>query len=171
MTTVLDSMKDAFGVPATLRRLLHSIDLTAPLPPPRAVVSTASVVQWHRWSFHYNGQDGHVQMWDGKSSGSVYLEEFENLVSRSVDDNWTGDIQEITGISKSKSDVDNLSTFEDMVEKSCPEMIDDVSQAGLARNLSYNEIRIIHQPPQERDDWFDSYAWVLGRIFLINHGG
>ncbi|MGI4801846.1 MAG: DUF6685 family protein [Janthinobacterium lividum] len=164
-------MKDFVGVPATLRRLLHGIDLATPLPLPRAVVGTASVVQWHRWRFQYNGQDGHVQMWNGASSGSVYIKELANLVRMAVDDNWTGDIQEITGISRSKSDVDNIPTLKDMVEKNCPEMIVDVSQAGLAKNLSHDEIRIIHQPPQGRSDHFQSYAWVPGRIFLINDGG
>lgn len=57
--------------------------------------------------------------------------------------------------------------MDDMVVRNSPEMIDEISPAKLAKNLAWDEIRIISHVDH---DYFATWAWD-GRVFLMNSGG
>ncbi|MGF6877252.1 DUF6685 family protein [Paraburkholderia sp. MM5477-R1] len=50
-------------------------------------------------------------------------------------------------------------------------MIAPCTEAKLAENLRWSEIRILRPGDNLKSDWFARYMWEGGRIFLINSGG
>ncbi|MNR10183.1 hypothetical protein D3C85_1264190 [compost metagenome] len=54
-----------------------------------------------------------------------------------------------------------------MVERNSKEMIDEITPEKLAKNLAWDEIRIISRVGH---DYFQTWSWD-GRVFLMNSGG
>lgn len=171
---LFDSIREDLGIPVTLLRLIqeHS-DLSVQLIEPKQVIAAGNVVAWHKW-----GDDRHSQ-YTGQLSGwkysngeyyscQVHQQEIVGFVRCNITNDWTCDIQDVAGLSSSKSDLTSFISLDDMVEADSPEMIDQISEEKLAQNLAFKEIRILHSP--DAGDHFVCYQWD-GRIFLANNGG
>ena len=81
---------------------------------------------------------------------------------------WECEIQEVEGISNSKSDIYSFETLDQMVATNSKKMITPVSDEKLRENLEWQEIRIIHA--KYAGDHFEKFSWD-DRVFLINSGG
>lgn len=175
---VVDGVREGFGNPATLQQLLRDCpDIRVSLAEPARCIDAQSIPLWHElgtqpvleWPRRDRGQ-----LMGYRSSGgrweSVVIErpEYSQLGQRSILESWSCDITEIDGFSSSKSELQDFTSTDQMVEANSSEMINEVSEEMLAKNLAHREIRIIHSPGTT--DHFARYAWD-GRLWLINDGG
>uniref|UniRef100_UPI003F799567 DUF6685 family protein n=1 Tax=Chromobacterium amazonense TaxID=1382803 RepID=UPI003F799567 len=174
-TTIVDGLREDFGQPATLQRLLQAApELYVDLQPPPLSIDAASIVHWHElgiaspldWPRH---SPGVLRGW--KASGSYYdsftvaRHEYTQIGQR-TELKVELDINEIDGLSASKSDLTKFQTLDQLVEANSFEMIDEITDAKLAKNLAHREIRILHGD----SDYFARYLWDE-RTFLMNSGG
>lgn len=102
------------------------------------------------------------------SSFQIERPEFSKIASHEIKENWSCDLQEIDGFCASKSNLSKFSSTDAMVEANSPELIDAITVEKLEKNLSHNEIRILHS--HRSSDYFKKYLWD-GRLWLMNDGG
>jgi hypothetical protein len=91
-----------------------------------------------------------------------------NFGEQSVVTLWTCEIQDIQGLSNSKSNLFAFKTLDEFIVHDSPKLIDTISATKLKENLAHHEIRIIHH--DRTSDHFARYLWD-GRVFLMNDGG
>jgi len=91
----------------------------------------------------------------------------KEIISCEVTENYTAEIQDIEGLNASKSNLFAFGSLDALVESNSPEMINSLTSEKLQKNLSWPEIRIIHQ---KGTDSFVKYNWDA-RLFLSNSGG
>lgn len=175
LTTIVDGLREDFGQPATLLRLLQTTpELRVDLPPPPLSIDATSIVRWHELGIPSplewpRRNPGVLRGW--KASGNYYdsftvaRQEYTQLGQR-TELKVELDINEVDGVSASKSDLTTFQTLDQLVETNSGEMIDEISDAKLAKNLAHREIRILHGD----SDYFARYLWD-GRTFLMNSGG
>lgn len=96
-----------------------------------------------------------------------YIHEIKNLCRQESIRNWTCDIQNVVGLSESKSNLDDFINLDSMVETNSKEMIESITEENLMKNLAHKEIRILRE---DFGDYFSTHLWD-GRIFLMNSGG
>ena len=176
---VLDSIKEAFGHPSSLVKLItEEPGLNKPLVEYEKGISSAEVVKWHEFgNLSYersrpskgslNGF-GHC-LGANRNYGGVSLrrEELLNLGTTQEVERWECDIQDVDGFSASKSELRLFKSMDAMVEKNSREMIDEITPEKLTENLAWDEIRIISRVDH---DFFQTWSWD-GRVFLMNSGG
>lgn len=136
---IWSSVLDQFGVPATLREHLDAegealLKVTPASSSPS--VSSASVTSWQDWGMMSGSHGvGNVQGWSSQSRRreTVAIPELNNLSQTVTLDSWSCDLRELFGLASSKSDLRKFHDLDDMVRQNAPEMIKDISEAGLAR--------------------------------------
>jgi len=175
LTTIVDGLRENFGQPATLLRLLQTTpELRVELPTQPQSIAATSIVRWHELAMPLplgwpRRNPGVLSGW--RAAGGYYdsftvtRQEYTHLGSRDEIEVEL-DISEINGLSASKSDLTAFQTLDQMVETNSREMIDELSETKLAKNLAHREIRILHG----NSDYFARYLWD-GRTFLMNNGG
>lgn len=162
-------------------RLLHLIDenpsMCVQLTAPEQVIDANKVVQWQDWGGHSmdhwpHRKRGTMLGWKqsagGYSSFESHRPEFENFGRCEVEDQWSCDIQDVTGLSSSKSNLEKFTSLDSMVETNSREMINEITEDKLHENLAHGEIRILHR--DSTSDHFARYRWD-GRTLLMNSGG
>lgn len=184
LARLFDSVREHFGYPATLDRMLTLDRLAAdeaslrfPLDLPKPCVAMASVVPWHNFAEARNSWlharvPGRLTGWRQSGRGdcrmfTIHRPDIIQLGQCEVIENWTCDITDVHGFSASKSDLWRFGTTDQMVETNSREMIDEISEAKLAENLAHRENSSILKPGINR---FCRHAWD-GRVFLINSNG
>ena len=172
---ILDFIQEFFGKPASLYTLIENCpDISMQLNEPKHSISWSdSVIFWQNWhSVDYNKAKGELNGFNNDnghySCFSEVVNELLNFTTCKIIENWQCDIQEIVGLSCSKSTLKDFATLDQMVETNSQEMITPVTIDKLHQNLEHREIRIIHN--ENTDDHFVQYMWD-GRLFLINAGG
>lgn len=91
----------------------------------------------------------------------------KNIFSTRKVDRITIDISDIDGLASSKAPIEEYSTMYEFVEAKCRNYF-DITESALNKNLSHQEIRIIHD--QSNSDYFWMYGWS-SKLYLCNHGG
>jgi len=172
--TLFDSIKESFGYPVSLYKLLDACPDLYVVDEPRDI-SWESVGEWHEWGspsynhylqrFCHDGLMGWHYAGDGYTS---FFEEFVDFGSREIIENWVCDIQDVVGFAASKSKLKDFSSLDHMVETKSREMIDPITDEKLQENLGHHGIRILHN--KESSDFFARCAWD-GRVFLVNSDG
>ena len=175
---IYDSIREGLGSPASLYRLLETRpDLRTALTVPPQVIAAESVVKWHEWGTAPNTHGEHCNRGElmgwrhspgSYSSCCVRRDEFANFGSCEITEEWECDIQDITGLSSSKSELTDFASLDAMIEANSREMIDAITEEKLRENLAHDEIRILHR--DDPSDFFVRHLWD-GRVFLINNGG
>lgn len=175
---IYKEVQEACGNPISLRRFLDTHpQLKATLSEPTHNIASESVVRWHELGEtpfnHYPGHErGEVMGWRDicGTYSSFYLqrEELANFGSCEITEDWECDIQDITGLANSKSELKDFDSLDRMVETNSRGMIEPISMDKLRENLSWSEIRILHG--HNPSDFFVRHLWD-GRVFLINSGG
>lgn len=177
VTQLYNMILEEFGSPVTIQNFLASNPQSISVPlEAKNDIAHSSVVKWHEWGkvspFQWPRLNlGELKLWR-YSSGSYdfcYLtrDELKQFGVCSIKENWTCDIQEITGLCSSKSELTDFKCLDEMVESNSREMIDRISYEKLNQNLAHGEIRILHE---NSSDYFARYAWDH-RLFLMNSGG
>lgn len=169
-----DSIRESFGYPITLLRLLDKYpNINVPIAEQKSVINAHSVTQWQNFCDHpfLANKTGTLNGWryfaGYYESFQHHLPEIENFCRCEVIKNWSCDIQDVVGLSESKSDLDKFTSLDSMVEANSQEMIETITEENLRSNLSHNQIRIFNE---NSGDYFSIYMWD-GRIFLMNQGG
>lgn len=154
-------LRDHFSRP-TLRTLLTGDEpcLFALRQAPE-VIDVRSIVRWDEWS----SEDYPFPRWQGRE---VLSQPKLPLGSCRITEDWECDIQDVSGLAASKSDLSTLTSLDHMAAAACPEMISELTVGKLEENLAHREIRILHQP--STTDCFVRFTWDK-RIFLMNSGG
>ncbi|MGA3347318.1 MAG: DUF6685 family protein [Terracidiphilus sp.] len=178
MNNIVGRIQETFGYPASLVRLLaeHS-EIRVLLNAPSSCIDAESVVKWHELGTApcaYFPHPGHstLQGWklrDKHNYGSFTLHrpEYDQIGLCESTEQWTCDITDVHGFSASKSRLSDFTSTDEMVETNSSDLIDAITHDKLAKNLTHEEIRIIHSPGC---DSFVRYLWD-GRLFLRNKGG
>lgn len=178
LSSLFDGIREDFGYPVKLVRLLEERkDICVDLRPPSLCIDARRVVRWDQLgeppafpsSTHKRGILFGWKWRESHHYGSFQLSrpEFNQLGHCDIKDDWECDISEVQGFSNSKSNLEDFTSTDMMVETNSLSMIDEISHAKLAKNLDHKEIRIIHSPGA---DYFSRFQWD-GRLFLMNHGG
>ncbi len=176
--TIYDDMRESLGTPVRLLRLLDEHpEIRVRIEEPGRVIAAERVLKWHEWGHHRdlmwpNRPAGVIRGWryaDGHyRSFEVHRPELANLGQCHITEQWTCDIQDVEGLSCSKSTLTDFTSLDDMVEANSREMIDEITEKKLQENLSHSEIRLLHQ--KDTTDHFARFLWD-GRLFLMNSGG
>lgn len=166
-----DAIREALGTPVSLYGLLDAQpDLRIQLDEPQ-VIAAESVVKWHDWgeaSFNHHHAAGKLPGW--RYCGGTYStfdasrEEFVNFGDCEATEGWQCDIQNVTGLEASKSNLMRFASLDTMAETRCKDLIDPVSEEKLRENLAHNEIRILHE--NASFDFFCSLS--MGWPYLSN---
>jgi hypothetical protein len=176
---VVDVLREEFGHPSTLVNLIaREPSLNMPLVEYEKGISSSEVVKWNEFgnlSYERSRPSKHsLNGWGycpgaNRNYGSVSVrrEDLLNLGTTREVKGWNCDIQDVDGFSASKSDLRMFKSMDAMVEKNSKKMIDEITPEKLAKNLAWDEIRIISR---EDHDYFQTWSWD-GRVFLMNSGG
>ena len=175
---VYNSISENLGHPITLLRLIDEYpDMRVELIEPVRVIDSQSIAQWHHWGNQPSNEGtyrklGAILGWRYSAgrynSFEIYRSEFENLGHCDVMENWNCDIQDVTGLTFSKSKLHKFTSLDSMVEANSRELIDSIAEDKLLKNLAHDEIRILSR--ENTSDYFARYLWD-DRIFLVNNSG
>lgn len=176
--SAMDSLREGFGHPVRMLQFLESREaLRVDLSEPGPSVALSSVVAWHAWGEHP------VLQWPRRRLGALpgwrfvagryasfqmHRPELAQFGTCKVQADWSCEIQSVEGLAASKSELTHFASLDAMVQANSREMIDEISEEGLARNLAHDEIRILHC--ERTSDHFVCHLWD-GRVFLVNSGG
>lgn len=168
LKTVINSIKEDFGHPASLYELLDAYpDLSGPLGEPARNIAHESVVRWDEWLRNDDEIRG-WRYWVDTYNSFTTRREFANFGICKITEGWECDIQDVTGLANSKSRLQDFDTLDRMVETYAPHLIDPISAEKLRENLEWHGVRILREGKQS--DFFARYLWD-GRVFLINSDG
>lgn len=174
-----NTIREAFGYPSTLVDLVaREPGLNVPLVEHDKGIASCEVVQWNEFGDlpyeRHRPSRRRLNGW-GYSPGShrdygsidLYREDLLNLGTTQEILGWDCDIQDVDGFSASKSNLRKFKSMDAMVECNSQELINEITLEKLAKNLAWDEIRIISRVDH---DYFQSWSWD-GRVFLMNSGG
>lgn len=170
----LDVISESLGKPTRLQRFVaQNSQLEIDLTEPAQVVSGEHVVAWHNWPPISGFDSGCVQYFTfsnySHGGGVIYRQDLEHMVERNIIEQWRCDIQDVVGLTASKSSLSKFKTLDEMVMAKSPELIDSISREKLYGNLAHDEVRIL--PQHGGSDCFARRMWDDGRIILVNSGG
>ncbi len=176
---LFNSIQEDFGRPASLYDFLAAHpDLSLPtLDNSVRNVASESVVKWHEFGESRQSCPpcrNRTEMLGWRYARGSYSsfvlsrEEFADIGSCTVTEQWECDIQDVTGLAASKSVLEDFDDLDRMVETNSLRMIEPVTEEKLRENLAWDEIRILNR--KDPSDFFARYLWD-GRVFLINSGG
>lgn len=131
-------------------------------------VDADSVVRWNELG---STTGGRLQGWsnkDGTYRGvSRVVPQLASFGRCTRVESWSCDIQDVVGISNSKSRLREYSTLDSMIEANRPSWLGDLSAERVAELLAYKEVRL------GRPGASDHLSLNLcdGRVMLMNDGG
>lgn len=179
LKTFINGLREEFGYPASLIRLLASHpQICVSLPEPASNISARSVVPWHELGappvLHWPRRDrGFLMGWHASGSHwqsfSIECPAYADIGRLEITDTWYCDVADIHGFSASRSDLTTFPSTDAMAEQKCRGLIAEISPAKIEESLAHGEIRIIHSPGTTADH-FARYRWD-NRLWLINEGG
>lgn len=176
---VIEGVRDDFGSPASLRRVLAEHPaLRAGLAEAPASIALSSLTRWEEIGSHDalswpRRAQGELQCWQARGKHDycatlVQCPEYAQIAQREVVQRWTCDIADVFGFGASKSNLDEFVSTDELVERKCPDLVSEISLEKLRENLAHDEIRIIHR--RSTSDHFVRRRWD-GRVYLANGGG
>jgi hypothetical protein len=164
--------------PLALQKFLaENPDASPPIKSSRTGIAARTVIAWYQWSNTSWGLSSQPTGWlkgwrmegDRYQPCQQHVQALSSLVKESVISNWTTEIQQIGGFSASKSKLEELESMDIMATRNSPEMIDEITEAKLQRNLAHDQIRIINSP-DTTSDCFVRFGWD-DLTYLFNAGG
>lgn len=175
--SVLDRCLALAGKPVRLRKFLieRADALHGVAPESTGSVWSSDVARWDEWASMTpavcdkpGGLLGYRRGPYGYSSYDDLIPELAGLCSMTRVEHWSCDLRDIHGFSASKSSTTRFSDLDAMVERDSPELIADISPAGMRRNLEHRGIALLHAPGQ---DHFRAFSWTGGHIYVANSDG
>ncbi|MDN8617196.1 DUF6685 family protein [Variovorax ginsengisoli] len=136
--------------------------------PGHARVDAGSVVRWDELGRRAGGS---LQGWSSKGGSyrgvSRLVPQLASFGRCTRVESWSCDIQDVVGISNSKSRLREYSTLDSMIESNRPSWLGDLSEERVAELLAYKEVRL-GRPGAS--DHLSLNLWD-GRVMLMNDGG
>lgn len=169
ITLLVRSLQEDFGIPATLNHVLQiHPELRVGLDAPPVDIATSSVVQWHTWADRAR-QELRGWRYDGCHYSEFTVDDalLSDFTTCETTEGWECDIQDVSGVECSESDLTSFTSLDAMVETVAPHMITPVSKDKLRETLSSSKIRILHE--SDSSDYVVRYSW--DRRFLLMSGG
>jgi len=127
-----------------------------------------------RWDGMFRYLPNIVEWKCGYSGYHAYPLENHDLLNLVVEEyvkGWSCEIQEVTGLSASKSKLHAFESLDAMIKQNSQELIDPVTNEKLQENLAWEKIPRLLQPNNEFDDIdFIKFDWS-NRLYLSNSGG
>lgn len=169
---------DRLGRPASFSHMLereHSLRYEL-VDQPRSIAAS-EVVRWQDWGkpSHTNGMSRAAgELFGWKAEGSEYrsyrhcIQALANIGSTETLEHWKCEIQDVAGLSASKSELRDFSSLDEMAESRARYLLDDITLENLKTSLDWQEIRIFHR--ESTCDHLAIHQWD-GRLFLMNSGG
>jgi hypothetical protein len=120
--------------------------------------------------FNQNANFSHLIEWDKWYTTNVHYDKsgffacIENIVD-TTSEIATIEIQDITALSGSKSNLGECDSLDEFAEKYCKLFIADISEAALNKNLQWESGNILDNPTLYH------YAWDSNKLQLSNSGG
>lgn len=159
---------------ALLINIRNTPGLSVPMRYLKQTICAYSVPAWHEWHNR-----------ELRASSHDFINHLNDLVTKQVQDPFYCYLSDIYGFSASKSELNKFTSTNDMVIKNSKEMLNDISETGLIKNLSHDEIRIsitFDRPDEKQgvylnrkkcvqDDFLREYEWGNRARYLINSGG
>lgn len=161
--------------PQTLLRYIEDGSLSpVPLKPAQDTLWTRSVVRWEDWkgerlpfsSSIQNGIDYRCPNGQRNRLEKMFLgiPELNGLIKKETFENYRLNIDDICGISASKSMTHDIESIDDFPLIRCRELVEPLSIEHLQKNMAHGEIRL--------DDMrFSDFEWAKRRIHWHNAGG
>jgi hypothetical protein len=170
-------IQTCLGRPVRLQKLLKKHpELSADIGPRSQSISAEAVAKWQNWgqlALRYaDFTPVHLLGWrmkGGRYCRSVISRDvLSQLVSCTEQPDWQTDIQKVTGLASSKSNLHAFFSLDQMVLTQAPELVDEISQMRLQTLLAHDELSAMRKA--NRTDFFVRYLWDE-RLFLMNDGG
>lgn len=153
-------------------------NVVAGLAPQSNSINALDVPSWHDINVNlekswYRPSQGSLVGYTVDKRGSyvikrVQRDEYKALCIKEEVDDWSCGISDIHGFSASKSELSDFISTDQMIETNSKEMIPEITEEMLARNLAHREIRIINAAPTS--DHFVKFSWSK-HLYLSNSGG
>ncbi|WP_419851773.1 DUF6685 family protein [Actinobacillus pleuropneumoniae] len=117
---------------------------------------------WHYFSGHFI--EWYYSKHEHSISSKINTEIptlLQNLISHKAVPDWKCDIQTITNISSSKSDLSSLTNLDELVIQDSQELISEISQKNLDKNMAHYESKIFHDPSVNVscELWSGTFTW------------
>jgi hypothetical protein len=158
--------KKQFGIFTEFRDFIDANPLLKTRIDIKPTINTRDIPKWHQL-FATNYKMKNIYMWEFDKREyraipkRVRLEEFKQIGFEHLIDDFQIDIEYIKGLSSSKSELSPFESLDKFVEINSPEMISNIDEDGLHKNLSHDK--------NVANDMV-CYLWD-GRIMLENNGG
>lgn len=179
LSKLIRSMRNEALNDNALRECLDHHDLVVQLVEKDESISLSSVPRWQDWSLKhstrmYGNRAGvlHGQKYDRRYKRHMPVHRnhpaLMSFVKTTKHPHWRCDIQDVFGLGASKAPLHEISCMRHFAERYCQPGIKERTREQLERNLSHNEVRILHE---HGGDNFVRHAWNGNRLFLQNSGG
>ncbi|WP_298624809.1 DUF6685 family protein [uncultured Legionella sp.] len=164
---IIDSIQESFFHPARfIRRIKNHPPLDGILKIPPQTANANQIIHWDKWDgCHFDKKYVLNLMKRYESIQQQYIPELEHLVTVNETKNWWCDIRDIDCLSSSKSNLNLFTTLDEFATTVNSNLIADVSEQNLDKNLQWERGRILNKPS------FYCYGWDNKRIHLCNSGG
>lgn len=161
--------------PQTLLRYIGDGSLyPVPLQPAQDTLWTRSVVRWEDWKgerlrFSGSAENGiDYRRPNGQRNrlekDFLRIPELDSLIKKKTFENYRLNIDDVFGISASKSMTHDIKSIDDFPLLRCRDFVEPISIEHLRKNMSHGEIRL--------DDMrFSDFEWAKRRIHWHNAGG
>jgi len=161
--------------PQTLLRYIQDGSLhPIPLKPAQDTMWTRSVVRWEDWKgerqrFSGCSESGIDYRWPNGQRNRLEMDflripELDRLIKKQTFENFTLNIDDVSGISASKSMTHDIASIDDFPLIRCRELVEPITLEHLHKNMAHGEIRL--------DDMrFSDFAWAKRRVHWHNAGG
>lgn len=169
--TVIDQLNNMQGKPGKLIRLIEEgvIQPSKPIEHEKSIWFS-SVARWELWNRDFEFQPLPIAYWKYSkeehrhNKKSIHIEALDNLISCEVIENGSFDINEIQGISASKSDGHFFNSIEEFATTRCQEFIGSGHPEDFHKNMKWREIRLHSMT-------FRDISWSCQSPFWMNSGG
>lgn len=180
MDHLSSALRTSLGHPARVEEWAAGIHKMSkqPMYLTSSTIRTTDVVRWDRLGECEHAQElgttdrGVLRGWGLGPTGSYESIEqksapLKNLIVETTTKDWVCDIQDVQGLSASKSDLGRYDTMESFATENCTGLLDEPSAKAINENMAWYEVRITDPAGP---DHFCRYDWD-GRAFLVNSGG
>lgn len=171
LNRVTNYLLDNAGVPSTVSQAIKSNPhLLAQPEPTKFSIDANSIPRWHEFGEDHRCRSA-VNGWS--ADGGFYegrrldLPALRHIGYEARQNYWVCEIQDVAGLSASKSKLSTFTSLDEMAKTNSPEMVEPVTKEKLEQNLAHREIRILRD---NSPDFFVQYLWDK-RVFLVNAGG
>lgn len=155
LNLIVDSIQEGFLHPSRfIKKIKSHSQLQMLLKTPPQTANADQIIHWNRWDSFYFDKKYTMNLRERYYSTQQYIPELEYIVTVNETENWWCDIRDIDCLGASKSDLSLFKTLDDFATTVNHNLIADISEQNLNKNLQWEGGRIFNNP---------SFYW---RVFI-----